>query len=392
MGRVSVAVVVTKLTAGAGGVALRGAMSLDPNRFAVTIMAGEGNGLFARANAEGLKVITLRHLHPDVNPREDMKGVRELKDLLTMARFDVVHTHSAKAGAIGRIAARRALVRGIVHTFHGFPFHDFQSRLRRNVYINTERRLAHITNQFLAIGPAVAAQAVRLGIAPADRIRVCDSSVDGNVLPVTKERRTAARAGLGIPQAMKVVGTVGRLDYQKAPLHLIEAIAQTRRADIFGVWIGSGPLLQKAKRLVVERGLKGRFLLLGERNDVANLLPAFDVFAMSSLYEGIPCALVEAMQCGIPAVATAVNGVPDIVIAGQTGLLARPGRPESLSRAIAYLLANPDHAAAMARSAQQLIQGRFGLDTLRRDLISAYEAALGESTFSTDTPLAAVGS
>jgi glycosyltransferase involved in cell wall biosynthesis len=112
-------------------------------------------------------------------------------------------------------------------------------------------------------------------------------------------------------------------------------------------WIGDGELRPKTEREIRRAGLEGRFLLLGERSDVAALLPAFDVFALPSLYEGLPCAVVEAMTAGIPVVATAVNSVPEIVIAGRTGLLARPGDPASLADALGFMLGHPAATAEM---------------------------------------------
>jgi glycosyltransferase involved in cell wall biosynthesis len=142
------------------------------------------------------------------------------------------------------------------------------------------------------------------------------------------------------------------------------------------VWIGDGNLRERAERLIERRGLSGRFRLLGERADVPELLPALDVFAMSSLYEGLPCAVVEAMQAGIPVVATAVNSVPEIVISGRTGLLARPGDPASLSRSLRYLLDNPDEGRRMAEAAREHIGDGFRPEVLGRDLMESYAVAL----------------
>jgi glycosyltransferase involved in cell wall biosynthesis len=233
-----------------------------------------------------------------------------------------------------------------------------------------------MTSQFLAIGGAVAADAIRLGIATPDRVRVIASAVEAGVTPATPESRRAARRALGIPAGMKVVGTVGRLDFQKAPLDMVSAIAKMQRRDVFGIWIGNGPLLEKAKRAAREAGLAQRFIFLGQRDDVAALLPAFDVFAMSSLYEGVPCALVEGMLCGIPAVATAVNGVPDVVVHGRTGLLARPGDPSSIARALDHLLEDPRRAETMAAAARALVQDEFRPRHLGEALKKTYSDVL----------------
>jgi glycosyltransferase involved in cell wall biosynthesis len=140
--------------------------------------------------------------------------------------------------------------------------------------------------------------------------------------------------------------------------------------------VGDGHLRARVERRIAREGLAGRFVLLGERQDVPALLPGFDVFAKSSLYEGLPCAVVEAMTCGVPVVATAVNSVPEVVVAGKTGLLVPTRDPASLARALAYLLDHTEEAAQMAAEARLRLGGRFRAETLGHDLTAVYELAL----------------
>jgi glycosyltransferase involved in cell wall biosynthesis len=374
--RLRVAQIVTKFTAGAGGITLRGALTMDQSRFSTTILAADGGSLIGAAEEAGLEVIRLRHMSPELSAREDVRGVRELAAQLESGGFDVVHTHSAKAGALGRIAARRVGVPTIVHSLHGFPFHEFQSSPRRRAYLAIERRLGSFTDYFLTDGTVVAAEAVRLRIAPPERIRAIASPVD-DIPQVTPEARRHARRLLGVPQDAKVVGTAARLDLQKAPLDMVSAFKVLGRRDVYMAWIGDGELRSKTERMIRREGLEDRFLLLGNRSDIPTLLPGLDVFAMSSLYEGLPCAVVEAMTCGVPVVATAVNSVPEVVISGKTGVLAPPSDPASLSRALAYLLDNPEVGARMAAAARAHIGDRFRPEVLGRDLDEIYELAVG---------------
>jgi len=375
--KLRVAHVVTQLVAGAGGITLRGAIAVDPDRYATTILAAEGGSLLTRAEDAGLDVVPLRHMPTTrgIYPRSDFVGFREIAFHLARGDYDIVHTHSAKAGGIGRLAARRVGVSTIVHSFHGFPFHEFQSLPARRTLIAIERRLAKHTDYFLTDGTAVAAEAIRLRIAPPDRIRAISSPIDA-VPRVTPARRAEARRMLGLPADAKVIGTAARLDGQKSPLDMVKAFAELRRPDAMMVWIGDGHLREETERLIARLGLGDRFRLAGERSDVPSLLPAFDVFAMSSLYEGLPCAVVEAMSCGVPVVATAVNSVPEIVISGRTGLLARPGDPASLCRALGYLLDHPAAGARMAEAARAHIGDRFSPEVLGRDMTEAYDVAL----------------
>jgi glycosyltransferase involved in cell wall biosynthesis len=376
----SVATIVTRLTAGAGGVALRGACALDEHRFRATIITADSGSLLGEAEAAGLDIVRLSHLVPELSAGEDARAFAELVRVLSRSDFDIVHTHSAKAGALGRSAARVVGVPAIVHTFHGFPFHEFQSPVRRFAYVAAEQRLARMTDAFLAIGSAVAAEAVRRRIAPVDRVRVIDSAISQTGPTVSRISRFRARQQLEIPPGMHVIGTVARLDYQKAPHDLVAAIAALDRPDVLAVWVGDGPLRDEVADEIRRRDLAQRFWLVGERSDVADLLPAFDVFALSSLYEGLPCALVEAMVCGIPVVATAVNSVHEIVVPGRTGMLVPPRDPARMATALASLLDNSDRAAQLASEARRRLEGRFESADLGTDLMDTYDVAVHAAT------------
>jgi glycosyltransferase involved in cell wall biosynthesis len=385
--RRSVAVVITRLQAGAGGVALRGAQALDAERYEVTIVAGDcgagadsdgsGDSMLARATAAGLTVVSVPELVSPISPGDDRRALRRLTELMAREGYEVVHTHSAKAGALGRLAAERAGTPRVVHTFHGFPFHEFQSRPRRAAYVGIERYLARRTDIFLAVGGAVAAEAVRRGIAVPERIRVINPAIEQSAGPAGPAARAAARGRLGVPVGCRVVGTVGRADYQKAPETFVDAIAGLDRDDVYAVWIGDGPMRQEMETRAARRGLEGRFLCAGHRDDVPDLLPGLDVFAMASRYEGLPCAVAEAMAVGLPVVATAVNAVPDVVLPGETGLLVSPERPRQLAAAINYLLNEPAEAARMATAGRLLIADKFAPSSLATVLEAAYDSGPG---------------
>lgn len=387
MSKIRVAVVITRLQAGAGGVALRGALALDPLRYQATIIAGDtgdsadsdgsGDSMLVRAQTAGLRVVNVPELVSPIAPNKDLRALRRLTAQLTEGGYDVVHTHSAKAGALGRLAAERAGTARVVHTFHGLPFHEFQSRARQATYVSIERYLGRRTDVFLAVGGAVAAEVVRRGIAAPERVRVINPAIEPGTVLASPAIRAAARRRLGVPVGCKVVGTVGRVDYQKAPEDFVDAIAELNRADVFAVWIGDGPMRQEMESRAQRRRLDGRFSCVGHRHDVAGLLPGFDVFLMASRYEGLPCAIAEAMTAGLPVVATAVNSVPDVVLPGETGLLAAPERPRQLAAAVAYMLDEPAEATRMAAAARRLIAGRFTPESLALVLDAAYRNGAG---------------
>jgi glycosyltransferase involved in cell wall biosynthesis len=374
---VRVATVITRLEGGAGQHALRGALIMDPAAYQMTIITGSGDPLLLeRAAAGGLEVLIEPALRAPLALQGDLRALVRLRKLFGRRAFDVVHTHTAKAGVVGRLAAHRAGVPWLVHTYHGFPFHEFQAAPRRQAYVRIERWLGQITDLALCVGTGVAVEAVRRQLISPERIRtigvVADGPVAGGRVP-SPDARARARAALGLPAEATVVGTVGRLTYQKAPEDFLAALQALDRPGVTGVWIGDGEL---AGQIAAQaRSIPSiRVLLAGQRADIPELLPAFDVFMLCSRYEGLPTAVVEAMMCGIPVVATAVNSVGDVVVPGETGLLVPPGCPALMADAVGFLLDSPQAAARMAAAAQARLGKRFGEPALRQALMAAYWA------------------
>jgi glycosyltransferase involved in cell wall biosynthesis len=380
---VRVATVITRLEGGAGQLAMRGALIMDPAGHEMTIITGSGDPvLLDRAAAAGLEVLIEPALRAPIAPRSDLGALVRLRGLFSRRPFDIVHTHTAKAGVLGRLAAHAAGVPRLVHTYHGFPFHEFQASPRRQAYVRIERRLGRITDLALCVGTGVAVEAVRRRLISPERVRTIGVVADGPApardgrsgavrggLPASA--RAWARAALGLSAAATVVGAVGRLTYQKAPGDFVAALRALGRPDVTGVWVGAGELAGQVAAQARETPAV-RMVLAGQRGNVPELLPAFDVFLLSSRYEGLPTAVVEAMICGIPVVATAVNAVGDVVVPGETGLLVPPGRPALMADAVRFLLDSPGAAARMAAAAQARLGDRFGEPLLRQALMAAY--------------------
>lgn len=378
-----IATVITRLEGGAGVHALRGALAMNSAAFQMTIITGSGGKLLGEATRAGLEVVIEPSLRAPIDPRHDILAVHRLGSLFRQRGFDVAHTHTAKAGTVGRWAAHRAGMPRIVHTYHGFPFHEFQRAPRRRAYLAIERRLGRITDLALCVGTGVAVEAVRRELIAPERIRtiglvVAGADEAGAGFPVAgaavaPQARRRARLALGLPADATVVGTVGRLTYQKAPEDFLAALRWLGRPGVIGVWIGGGELAEHVADLAAAMP-DVTVVLAGERSDVPGLLPAFDVFALSSRYEGVPTVVVEAMVCGVPVVATAVNAVADVVVPGETGLLVPPRRPQLMAQAIGFMLDSPAAAARMATAARTHLGARFGEQALRRALTEAYTA------------------
>lgn len=355
--RVKVLHVITKFWAGAGGNTLLTVLGADPARYETWVAGCEGGPLWPRAEAAGIRCVRLKRFRETISPLNDLYVLIQLIRLIRRERPAVVHTHSAKAGFLGRLAAWLCHTPVILHTFHGLPFHDFMSARRKRAYLLLDRLVRPLTDEFLSVAPRVAREAIEQRIAPPGRVTVVPSAVELDQIPSTPD--PTVRAELGVAPHVPLIGTVGRLEYQKAPLDFVRMAAQVAKAypDACFVMVGEGPLAAAAKAEAERLGVTIRFT--GFRADAPRIASAFDVFVISSLYEGLGRALTEAVASGRPVVATAVNGVPDLIVPGATGLLASPGDPASLAAGVLWLLDHPVEAARMGEAGSRWVRWMF---------------------------------
>lgn len=373
--RIKVLHVITKFWAGAGGNTLLTAIGTDPARYEVWVAGCEGGPLWQRAQSAGIRTVQLRGFRETIAPLHDLRVLLQLIRLIRRERFSIVHTHSAKGGFLGRLAAWLCGVPVILYTFHGFSYHDFMSPARRWIYLHLERVAGYVTDAFFAVAPRVAREAIDQRLAPPGGVTVAPSAVELSGIPEVDT--DAFRAERGIPANARIVGTVGRLDYQKAPLDFVRmaALIAGHRADVRFVMVGDGSLRTDAEREAARLGVE--IILTGERNDAPAIAASFDVFVISSLYEGLGRALTEALASGRPVVATAVNGVPDLVEPGVTGLLAVPGEPASLASGVEWFLDHPDEARRMGAQARDRVRSLFPPQRMCAIVQSRYDEMMG---------------
>jgi glycosyltransferase involved in cell wall biosynthesis len=351
---------------------------LDRDRWRVVIAAPAGGAQAERAARVADEVVDLVHLQRDLAPARELPAYQELRRVLARLRPDVVHTHGSKAGVVGRLAAAAEGVPAIVHTLHGMPVTPATARYLRPVLLAAERRAARRAHEVVCVCDSNLVEARALRIVPAGQGVVVASGVDEALFATarTEERRTEVRRRLGLP-AHAVVGVwVGRLMEQKAPLDLVAAarLALAGNPDLHLVVVGDGEL-----RTEVERAAAGlaRLHLLGHRDDVADLLATADLFVQSSLWEGLGRALTEACLAGLPSVATAVNGIPDLVSPGHTGLLVPAARPDLLANAVLEATSDLDRLQAWGLAAATSVRGRFDVRAMVDGLDAVYARCLG---------------
>lgn len=345
---------------------------LDRGRYIVDLAAGQGV-LESEALASADRVVVLPYFRRSLYSLGDLRAAAVL--LRLVADYDVVHTHGSKAGVLGRLAARLRRVPAVIHTVHGFPVHDYMPGLKRRLLLALERVAARCADRIVCVCDANVAEALSLGIARPEQVRVVVSGVPSE--QVRSGSDDSVRAELGIPTDASVVGTITRLMEQKAPLDFVAAARRVIEADpqVHVVMVGDGPLRDQVAAAAA--GIP-RLHLLGFRNDVPDVLAMLDVVVFSSLWEGLGRALTEAVLAGKPVVATAVNGVPDLIVDGETGYLTPAGRPDQLADRILEVLARPDRGADMGAAGANRVVGRYDVDEMVAGLDQLYQEILEE--------------
>jgi glycosyltransferase involved in cell wall biosynthesis len=394
MRRLKLLHVITAFEAGAGGNTLLSAAGMDATRYETWIAGNAEGPLWAQAEAAGIRTVRIDGFVKEIAPREDLAVLRALLRLMRAEHFDIVHVHSAKAGVLGRLAARLCKVPVVVCTIHGrdpwWPasaeeghrIDDLMPAPQRWLFRRIERALCRITDAFVAVSPTVARDAVLAGIAPPGRISVAPSAVD--VPELDRADNGRIRRELGITASAPLVGTVGRIGAQKCPLDFVRMAALVRRSfpDARFAMVGEGELAEQVRRLAAE--LEVPLVMTGYRPDAALVAATFDVYVVTSRYEGVGRAVTEALASGCPVVATAVDGVVDLVTHGSTGLLVSPRDVDGLASATCWLLEHPDEAAKLGRQGSTLVRELFtpermcaALDEVYRELLGTAPDAIG---------------
>lgn len=322
--------------------------------YSLCLLEEEGD-LAHQAHALGVPVHVL-----DKRPGLDFAVVPRLRALLRQTGARVLHAHNQAPGFYGGLAARWA-GRPQIFTRHGASYGMDRS------WRWISALAAHLSRYTVCVGSDALAVARREDRLPARRLRLIYNGVDTELFRPDPIRRAAARAELGLAAGHKTIISVGRISAEKDYATLLQALAALPPAWRL-VLVGDGPELDNLRRLAAQLGLGERARFLGRRTDVERLLGAADLFALSSLSEGVSVALLEAMAMALPVVATAVGGTPEVVVDGLTGRLLEPGRPHELARALMETLDDPGRAAARGQAGRRRVEERFSL----RAMAAAY--------------------
>jgi len=378
--------VITRLiVGGAQETAMLIADMLDPAHFSADILSGPQTGsegsLIEEVRARGIPLTIEPTLVREISPAKDLLALVRLTRFIKRGRYTIVHTNSSKAGILGRWAAWLAGTPVIVHTVHGWGHHDRQHPLMRHALILSEKLTQRFTDKLIVVSPRNIEKGLADGIATPEKYVTIRSGIELDRFRKPGRPREAVRAELGIPPEAVVVGTVTRLSPQKGPLDFAAAAAQVaaQRPDVHFVVVGDGPLRADVEAEIAALGLTERIHLTGLRRDVPDLMHSFDVFALSSLWEGLPRVLPQAMAAGLPVVATAVDGNAEAVTDGVNGFLTPPGDARAMASALLHLLDDPSLAAQMGQ-AGRIRAADFGARKMVSDIAILYEALLAKCT------------
>ena len=352
----------------------------------VTLLTGPSPGpegsLMDRARAGGAggyQVIVTPHLVRSPNPLHDWAAYREIRRLVKDTQPDVVHTHSSKAGVIGRAAAWEEKTQNkplVVHTIHGLPFHPYQNGVVNQAWIFAERYAAKRCDAIICVADAMTRQALAAGVGKPEMFTTIYNAMETEAFLNPGVTREEVRARLNIPPTAYVFGTIARLQPLKGHDDLLAFAGDlfAKVPDSHFLWIGDGIFRGRFEEILRQKGWTNRFTLTGlvPPSEVPRLLPAMDVLVHPSYREGLARALPQALLAGVPVISYDCDGAAEVCIAGQTGTLVKTGDARGLHEAMVHMASQPEAAKAMGLRGRELCRQRFAAATMVDQIESLY--------------------
>ncbi len=355
------------------------AARLDPARFQVEVLSGPQTGsegsLIEEVRQRGIPLVLLPQLVREINPGKDFVALWKLFRLIRQNRYSIVHTHSSKAGILGRLAAKLAGTPFIVHTVHGWSFHEYMPAPLRHIYILLERWMARFTDKLIAVAQCDIEKGLASGIGAPEKYSLIRSAIPLDEFNPERYARGEVRGALGIPQDALVIGNVGRFSAQKNPLDWVRVAGIVGRARpvTYFLLVGDGPLREDVEIGLKREGIAQRTILTGLRRDAARMMAAMDIFLLTSLWEGLPRVVPQAMAMGVVVVANRADGTSEAIRHGVTGYLCLPGDIESSAGYCIELVDSALKRRSIAVECQRYARKEFDLDAMIHKIDALYE-------------------
>ena len=326
------------------------------------------------ARVKGVRIVAVPSLVRRISPVSDILALYDLVRIIQKEKPDVVHTHTSKAGLLGRLAAKIAKAPFIVHTPHGHVFFGHFGPVLSRVFLWVERLFSPLADRVVALTDGEIRDYTDFNVYPQDKLVKIHSGVDIEKFKQVSISAVEKKRSLGLNQNGLVVGFIGWLLPIKGSMHLLKAMEDVWQdyEDIVLVFIGKGDLDVDLRTAALKASTNGRVNFLGWRNDIDEIMPIFDIFVLPSLNEGMGRVLVEAMAAGKPVVASNVGGIPDLVKNDINGLLVPPGDEKALASSIKQLINNPEQAKLMGQCGKELCN-QFSVESMVEKIDNLYQ-------------------
>ncbi len=375
--KINILYVITKLELGGAQKQLLSLICrLDKDRYRLFLFTAKKGQLFEDAlSIKGLKIEPSLFLERPLNFIKDLLAFIELYFFIRKNNIDIVHTHSSKAGILGRLAAKLARVRIVIHTVHGWSFNDFQPAFTKIIFIMLERLCAGLSDKIIVVSGCDLKSGLANGIGLPGKYALINYGIDyQDFRPANK----GIREELGIASDELVVGSIACLKPQKSPLDFIRIASLVNQACPGTKFIlaGDGILRRKTEAAISKLKLEKQVILLGWRRDIAKFLHSIDIFVLTSLWEGMPISLLEAMAAGLPAVVTDTGGVREIISNGDTGFLVEPHNISVMAEKTIALLKDSKQRELIGERGRDSLGADFAVEKMTATTTCLYEALL----------------
>jgi glycosyltransferase involved in cell wall biosynthesis len=368
MRKINILYVITKLELGGAQKHLLSLITnLDKSKYNIFLFTAKEGLLLNDALAiVGLCIKTSSNLTRPINSFKDLPALFEIYNFIKNHNIDIVHTHSSKAGIIGRLAAKLAKVKIIIHTVHGWPFNDYQRFVARYLYIWLERFAAQFSDKLIVVSGFDKEKGLRNYIGNNNKYILIHYGILLKNFAISEYKINNIRKECGLRSNDLAIGMIACFKPQKAPQDFIKLACLTKkdRPDIKFILIGDGILRRRIEDLITRFKLKNQVFLLGWRKDISEILSAIDIFVLTSLWEGLPIAVLEAMASAKPVVATDTGGIREIVSENETGFLVRPGDMKSMAEKLKLLLTDAQLREEIGRNARNSLGSAFSLEIM----------------------------